>query len=303
MTTTQLKFIKFILGVGKQTPNMAVFGEAAVLPLLMRAHIAMLKFWNRIRNMEDNTLVKLAYKENLETNSTWCKTIQILNASFNLHTRDWSPAEFPNAVKKKIKTDFTAHWKTRIGNPDIEKKLSLYAKVKKDFSIDAYLGMPSFKSRQIITKFLSSNHRLRIETGRHTDPTTPRKDRLCQLCDMNKVEDESHFILECPTYDSIRRESAIQFENYSSPESIFHLEEPTILAEFLRKACGKRDQLTTEPPETYQVIKRSKDGMKLFLFKGKEPPGQLRVKNITKDGLKLKIYRTSTNTPFGTQSN
>ena len=38
MTTTQLKFIKFILGVGKQTPNMAVFGEAAVLPFLLRAH-------------------------------------------------------------------------------------------------------------------------------------------------------------------------------------------------------------------------------------------------------------------------
>ena len=303
MTTTQLKFIKFILGVGKQTPNMAVLGEAAVLPLLMRAHIAMLKFWNRIRNMEDNTLVKLAYKENLETNSTWCKTIQILNTSFNLHTRDWSPAEFAYTLKKKIKTAFITYWKTRIRNPDVEKKLGLYAKVKKEFSTDAYLEMLSFKSRQIITKFLSSNHRLRIETGRHTNPKIPRDERLCQLCDLSKVEDECHFILECPTYDSIRRDSPIKFENYASPEPIFHLEEPIILADFLRKAYDKRDQLTTEPPETYQVIERSKDGLKLSLFKGKGPPGQLRVKNITKDGLKLKIYKTSNNTPFGTQSN
>ena len=103
MTTTQLKFLKFILGIGKQSPNMAVFGEAAVIPLLMRAQVAMLKFWDRIRNMEDNTLVKLAYKENVEVNSTWCKTIQILNTSFQLHTRDWSPTEFPDVVKKKTK--------------------------------------------------------------------------------------------------------------------------------------------------------------------------------------------------------
>ena len=100
ITTTQLKFLKFILGVGKQTPNMAVFGEAAVIPLVMRAHMAMLKYWNRIRNMEDNTLVKLAYKENIATNSTWSKTIQTLITTFDLHSQDWSDAEFPSAMKK-----------------------------------------------------------------------------------------------------------------------------------------------------------------------------------------------------------
>ena len=62
MTRTQMKFIKFILGVGKQSPNMAILGEAAVLPLLLRAHIHMLKYWDRVRNMDDSTLVKLAYK-------------------------------------------------------------------------------------------------------------------------------------------------------------------------------------------------------------------------------------------------
>ena len=102
---------------------MAALGEAAVLPLFMKAHIAMLKLWNRVRNMEDGTLVKLAYEENLENNSTWCETIQILKPSFNLHRREWSLATFPNAVKKKIKTGFTANWKTRIGNLCVEKKL------------------------------------------------------------------------------------------------------------------------------------------------------------------------------------
>ena len=163
MTTTQLKFIKFILGVGKPSPNMAVFGEAAVLPLLLRAQVAMLKYWNRIKAMDDNTLVKLAYKENVETNSTWCKTIQILNTTFDLHRNDWSQAEFPNAMKKKVKSDFIAHWESRIRDSDLEKKLGLYSKVKQDFRVGKYLDMPSFKNRQILSKFLfqATNSKLR----------------------------------------------------------------------------------------------------------------------------------------------
>ena len=66
---TTLKFLKFILRVGKQSPTMAVFGEAATIPLHMRAQISVLKFWDRIRNMEDDTLVKLAYKEKVEKNT------------------------------------------------------------------------------------------------------------------------------------------------------------------------------------------------------------------------------------------
>ena len=118
---------------------------------------------------------------------------------------------------------------------------------------------------------------------------------------MNKVEDEHHFILECPVYETIRRDSPIQLENYNSLEALFHLEDPPTLAEYLRKAYNLRDQLSAEEPETYRIVERSKDGMNLFLCKGKDTPGRLRVKNITKDGLRLKIYRTSTTTPFGTQ--
>ena len=300
MTTTQLKFIKFILGVGKQSPNMAVLGEAAVLPLLMRAYISMLKFWDRIRNMGDDTLVKLAYKENIQTNSTWCKTIQTLNTSFHLHTKERSPPEFPNVVKKKIKTDFITHWKNRIGNREIEKKLDLYSRVKQAFQVGKYLEIPSFRERQIISKFMCSNHKLRIETGRHDN--IPRDERLCKLCDMNKVEDEDHFIMECQSYDQLRRESPIKFENHTSSETIFHVEEPSTVADYLRKAYTLRDQLTTEPHVTYRVQEKANNGLKLFLCKGRNTPGRLKVRNVTKDGLKLKIFRTSTITPFGTGS-
>ena len=151
------------------------------MPLLLRAYVTMLKYWNRIRTT-DNSLVKLTYKENVKSNNTRCKTLQILNTTFGLNTMNWTPTEFSNAMKKRVKSDFITHWKTRVGNPELEKNLRLYAKVKEDFLVGKYLKMPSFRNRQMISKVLCSSHKLRIETGRHTTPITPREERLCQRC-------------------------------------------------------------------------------------------------------------------------
>ena len=58
ITVTQLKFSKFILGLNKQCPNLAVLGEVAEIPLQLKAYTLMLKFWNRIQHMGEETLVK-----------------------------------------------------------------------------------------------------------------------------------------------------------------------------------------------------------------------------------------------------
>jgi len=43
-----------------------------------------------------------------------------------------------------------------------------------------------------------------IETGGYSKPTTPVDDRLCDLCDMRVVENEKHFLLDCPLYSDLR---------------------------------------------------------------------------------------------------
>lgn len=48
-----------------------------------------------------------------------------------------------------------------------------------------------------------SSHRLHIESGRWTKPIrTPINERTCQIC--NLLEDEFHFIIECPLYSELR---------------------------------------------------------------------------------------------------
>ena len=283
LTTAQLKFSKFVLGVGKHSPNMAIFGESAKIPFLARAHIHMLKFWHRIKNLDETTLVNKAYRENIRMNTNWCKTIQVLNAKYNLHAGALEHEDFPGQVKKVVNCDFTSYWKSRIENPALERKLDLYSKTKTKFEISAYTDLP-FRERQMISKFLCSSHKLHIETGRHHK--IPREDRICQLCTLNKVEDEGHFILDCPAYSQIRSEI---FHNMAIDLRQLLAQEPLTLATYLRKAYKLRDELLEEQPrEIYHVAHKRK--LKLTIRKGPKTPG---VRNVAKDGLKIVIPKSA----------
>ena len=65
-----------------------------------------------------------------------------------------------------------------------------------------------------LTRLRTSSHRLAIETERWTKPhRTPRFERKCQLC--NTLEDEFHFVLECPLYRDLRVKYIRLFRGYS----------------------------------------------------------------------------------------
>ena len=63
--------------------------------------------------------------------------------------------------------------------------------------------------RNIISKNRLSSHDLKIETGRHNK--TERKNRICDLCSLNDIEDEFHFTLICPIYKDLRLKYSPRF--------------------------------------------------------------------------------------------
>jgi hypothetical protein len=64
--------------------------------------------------------------------------------------------------------------------------------------------LSSVKKKISIAKIRTNSHELHSETGCWSIPKTPRDERVCHLCDTKKVEDEKHFLLDCPTYTHIR---------------------------------------------------------------------------------------------------
>ena len=86
-------------------------------------------------------------------------------------------------------------------------KLDTYTKIKNNFGFEKYLNSLSFPYRRDVTRLHTSSHRLSIEVGRYA-----RDDRLCSKCTLGVLEDEIHFLLECPTFN-VTRESLIRLLN------------------------------------------------------------------------------------------
>ena len=76
-------------------------------------------------------------------------------------------------------------------------KCFFYRYYKKTFGREKYIS--ELPDTYVITlmKFRCSNHKLGIELGRRD--RTPREERLCTRCHMNIMDDELHFVLECPS--------------------------------------------------------------------------------------------------------
>ena len=56
--------------------------------------------------------------------------------------------------------------------------------------------------RSVIAQLRSCTLPLKIETGRFNHILL--EERICDLCNLNQVESESHFMFNCPLYDSLR---------------------------------------------------------------------------------------------------
>ena len=82
--------------------------------------------------------------------------------------------------------------------------MSTYVNFKSALEPEKYLLMNlKFKVYQIFACFRCSCLPLNVEVGRRAG--IDRKERFCKVCRSNKVEDEFHFLLECPVYNDLRR--------------------------------------------------------------------------------------------------
>ena len=84
-------------------------------------------------------------------------------------------------------------------------KLRTYREYKTNLKSENYVKCNmSRDQRRILFKFRSCNLPLAIETGRYTRPKTPVNDRVCQFCNINAIEDETDFLIECNFYSDLR---------------------------------------------------------------------------------------------------
>ena len=85
-------------------------------------------------------------------------------------------------------------------------KLRTYVLIADFTANKAFIKKPlSFIQRKFLAKFRLGVLQIRLETGRYERPKLPAIERTCKICNLNTVEDETHYLLYCPKYSDLRQ--------------------------------------------------------------------------------------------------
>ena len=71
-----LHFLKWALGVNRKASNKGVWGESGRYPLIYECLNLTMKYLRRVKNLKNNSLVSLAFKEQTKMNLDWYKGIE-----------------------------------------------------------------------------------------------------------------------------------------------------------------------------------------------------------------------------------
>ena len=153
--------------------------------------------------MDDSRLTKKVFNFDYYAgeNSSWTQEIfAILNDSA-LHDKFISKSLIDiKVLEEKLLNIFELKWQQEIST---KPKLRTYVTFKSSYECEAYVleNLDKLK-RSYIAQLRTGILPLRIETGRWNNIDASL--RFCQICDMNEVEDEIHFLFRCSEYNDVR---------------------------------------------------------------------------------------------------
>lgn len=207
-----LQFCKRILCVKTSTQNDFVYGELGRTDFYTRRIYIAIKYWLKVIASDQRKYIQVVYKmmlNDLETNyriTNWAQLIKIALTNLGF-AYVWiaqgvgNSSLFLKSLKQRLNDTFIQNWESRLQNSS----RALFYKELSSFDYKQYLDIVSIKKFRIaLTKLRSSSHRLEIETGRWARPKIERQNRKCKICSLDVIEDEFHFVLECPNYTQLR---------------------------------------------------------------------------------------------------
>jgi len=259
-----LKYLKLMLGVKTSTCNLAIYGETGRFPLHLTQMYRMIKYWLRLTQISSSKIVKQAFLQMKKYHDlgfkNWSSSIFSILSTYNMshqwNTENRTQTEINSllsSLKEQIFSSYSNSWLK--GMKDFPKMRS-YIIFKSTMRLEPYLlEIKNFKLRKLLSKFRLSSHDLEIEKGRYHKPVIPAEQRLCRLCNSNKVEDESHFILDCNFLQPLRTtlQQNLQKYNLNPPYSLQSIMSNTDtkclfhIGKFLDKAFTLRQNALSHP--------------------------------------------------------
>ena len=206
-----LRFLRFILGVNRKAPNIAIYGDTGRYPMSIDAIVLHIKYWYRILQTNTGDLLQEAYIESTKMNNSWLLGVKKILKFSNLSmekARKMKLSTLCKMVKSRCRIIYIDGWKEELLNDKRHKggnKLRLYRKFKDKFMLEPYLiSCVNTKQKKNMARLRLSCHKLQIEVLRYSKDYIEPKLRICKMCSNNECEDEIHFLLKCPKYAAER---------------------------------------------------------------------------------------------------
>ena len=246
------QYIKRILGCNIQTSNLMCRGEVGSRPLLLEILKRSISYRKSVIERESSIVnTALEFETQNDSLPNFCHFVN----NFNVNNEDFANVS-KYVVNKKSQDNYDRIWWTLINESP---KADAYVMVKRSIFPEKYLfQVKNLKHKLALSRFRLSSHLLMIEKGRHMRPRIERNERKCFICN-NDVEDEIHFLIKCPLYDTERvilfqacRDNSMNFDSLETNEQKFVFilsnENASItvkLASFIWNAFKVRDKALT----------------------------------------------------------
>ena len=197
---SHLDFIRHILGTNRSVNNLMCRAELGRCPLCIEINCRVVNFYKHVKEMPkdsivyqtfliDNSTEGLHSIKSLKQHITNLEYITVPNIS-NLHKK---------SIRKELRSLYEIWWRDQIRTSI---RRLFFLKFKQNICYEKYLDQLNQRNlRCSLSKITLSDHKFMIEQGRKTKPKTPRQERICVLCDdgtNSKIEDEVHFLFDCP---------------------------------------------------------------------------------------------------------
>lgn len=207
-----LQFCKRLLGVKKTTQNDFIYGELGRTTCITKRYIYIIKYWFKILQSHNTKYIKVIYNmmlndmESRPNITNWASLVHHLLVTMGfgevwLQQGVGNYNKFILVFKQRLTDNFIQNWHSRIE----ESSRAVFYRSFGTFDFQSYLDKINVnKYIHAFCKLRMSSHRLAIESGRWVRPNRiPIDDRKCSLCQV--LEDEYHFVIECPLYEELRR--------------------------------------------------------------------------------------------------
>jgi hypothetical protein len=237
----QITYLKSVLKLRRNTPAWIVYRELGLYPMQYYTLRNSIRFLNRVLQLNDREYVKMALQQTIKDSRTagvdnWFTRLQNLlnHIGFDIPDNTGTDGINPRDVQHAWREFYQQHvWSNLHDDPPTApsegaRTCTYHHYFAFDLPTDGtewkmspYLTNPRIPHKHCINlaRFRTGNHDLRVEILKRIG--TPREQRICNKCNCNSVQDEPHFILDCPVLDELRGNYPSCFNSQFSIRQLF----------------------------------------------------------------------------------